>query len=140
MRSLEKETMSVNSRTGLSRRERDELRAKKEATETEEVLKEFVAAFEEPTNKMNKTFVKGGVFNPGSHEETPSDRGRTYRSNISSSRKSDGPSDRDNLQHQLAKCNAAAMAAAAAVSHSTENKPVCVALILIVSGQNLNHL
>ena len=92
-----------------------------EANETEEVLKEFVAAFEEPTNKANKTFVKGGVFNPGSHEESPVDRGKTYRV---SSRKEESTPNKDNLQQQIARSNAAALAAAAALSASLESKPV----------------
>ncbi len=109
----------MNNRTTLSRKEREELRARMEANETEEVLKEFVATFEEPANKTNKTFVKGGVFNPGSHEETPSDRGKTYRT----SAKKD---EKDILQQQIAKSNAAALAAAAALSAAAaaENKPV----------------
>jgi hypothetical protein len=92
-----------------------------EANETEEVLKEFVAAFEEPTNKANKTFIKGGVFNPGSHEETPTDRGKTYRT---SNRKEELTPTKDTLQQQIAKSNAAALAAAAALTASMENKPV----------------
>ena len=118
--------MAVNSRGALSRRERDDLRAKIEASEAEEVLKEFVAAFEEPASKASKTFIKGGVFNPGSHEETPVDRGKSYRTSGSkSSRNSDSSSSsRDNLQQQIAKSNAAALAAAAAVSTPPDNKPV----------------
>lgn len=95
-----------------------------EANETEEVLKEFVAAFEEPTNKTSKTFVKGGVFNPGSHEETPIDRGKTYRT---STRKDPPSSSKDTLQQQIAKSSAAAAAAAAAAlaaSTSSDSKPV----------------
>jgi hypothetical protein len=93
-----------------------------EANETEEVLKEFVAAFEEPTNKINKTFIKGGVFNPGSHEETPSDRGKTYRT---FNKKEETTHHKDSLlQQQIAKSNAAALAAAAALSAAAENKPV----------------
>jgi hypothetical protein len=91
-----------------------------EANETEEALKEFVAAFEEPTNKINKTFVKGGVFNPGSHEETPHDRGKTYRT---FNKKDETINSKDTLQQQIAKSNAAALAAAAALSAAVE-KPV----------------
>lgn len=94
-----------------------------EANETEEVLKEFVAAFEEPANKTTKTFVKGGVFNPGSHEETPVDRGKTYRT---SSKKDPPSSSKDTLQQQIAKSSAAALAAAAALSAppASDNKAV----------------
>jgi hypothetical protein len=119
----------VNTRTGLSRKERDDLRAKMEADEAEEALKEFVAAFEEPKTKINKTFVKGGVFNPGSHEKIPSDKGKTYRTTPSSSiKKEDSSFNKDILQQQIAKSNAAALAAAAALSAPppppAENKPV----------------
>lgn len=72
----------MNNRTNVSRRGRDDLRAK---AEEEEVLKEFVAAFEEPASKTTKTFIKGGVFNPGSHEETPIDRGKSYRASTTKS-------------------------------------------------------
>jgi hypothetical protein len=97
-----------------------------EANETEEVLKEFVAAFEEPANKANKTFIKGGVFNPGSHEETPTDRGKTYRV---SNKKEEPTSNKDTLQQQIARSNAAALAAAAALSASMESKPVSSILL-----------
>ncbi len=132
LRAFEQGSVAVNARPVLSRKEREELRAKMEANETEEVLKEFVAAFEEPINKANKTFIKGGVFNPGSHEETPTDRGKTYRT---SSRKDESTPSKDILQQQIAKSNAAALAAAAALSASMENKPVssilfCTILII----------
>jgi len=122
LRAFEQGAVAINARTALSRKEREDLRAKIEANETEEALKEFVAAFEEPTNKINKTFIKGGVFNPGSHEETPSDRGKTYRTSF----KKDDPvqHSKDTLQQQIAKSNAAALAAAAALSAAAENKPV----------------
>ncbi|CAF0807648.1 unnamed protein product [Rotaria sordida] len=123
LRAFEQGTITINTRTNLSRKEREDLRAKIEASETEEALKEFVAAFEEPKNKINKTFIKGGVFNPGSHEETPSDRGKTYRASTTSNRKDDSIHNKDNLQQQIAKSNAAALAAAAAVSAASENKP-----------------
>ncbi|UJR37661.1 hypothetical protein I4U23_030357 [Adineta vaga] len=124
LRAYEQGTVAVNSRANLSRKEREELRAKAEATETAEVLKEFVAAFEEPVNKTNKTFVKGGVFNPGSHEETPSERGKTYRTSTTSNKKDDSLSSKDILQQQIAKSNAAALAAAAALSSTSgESKP-----------------
>ncbi|CAF3517404.1 unnamed protein product [Rotaria sp. Silwood1] len=121
LRAFEQGTVVINTRTSLSRKEREDLRAKIEASETEEALKEFVAAFEEPTNKTNKTFIKGGVFNPGSHEETPSDRGKTYRASYH--RKDDSAHNKDSLQQQIAKSNAAAAAAAAALSAVPENKP-----------------
>lgn len=125
LRAFEQGNVAVNSRPNLSRKERDELRAKAEANETAEVLKEFVAAFEEPV-KTNKTFVKGGVFNPGSHEETPSDRGKTYRLTTTSHKKDDSSSSKDTIQQQLARSNAAALAAAAALSAAgADNKPVC---------------
>jgi len=124
LRAFEQGSVAVNNRSILSRKEREELRARAEAHENEEVLKEFVAAFEEPTNKTNKTFVKGGVFNPGSHEETPADRGKTYRM---SDRRSDVGPSKDNLQQQIAKSSAAAMAAAAAaLSSSADAKSVRV--------------
>lgn len=82
-----------------------------------------MAAFEEPKSKANKTFVKGGVFNPGSHEETPADRGKTYRA---SDRKSEPGPSKDSLQQQIAKSSAAALAAAAALTASVETKPVSV--------------
>ncbi|CAF1312333.1 unnamed protein product [Adineta ricciae] len=123
LRAFEQGSVAVNSRPTLSRKERDELRAKAEANETAEVLKEFVAAFEEPV-KANKTFVKGGVFNPGSHEETPSDRGKTYRLSTTSHKKDDSSSSKDSLQEKLAKSNAAALAAAAALSAAgADSKP-----------------
>ncbi|CAF3852658.1 unnamed protein product [Adineta steineri] len=124
LRAFEQGTVAVNSRANLSRKEREEIRAKIEANETEEALKEFVAAFEEPVHKTNKTFVKGGVFNPGSHEETPSDRGKTYRTTTTFTKKDDVTSNKDVLQQQIAKSNAAALAAAAALSAAAaENKP-----------------
>ncbi|CAF3955087.1 unnamed protein product [Rotaria sp. Silwood2] len=123
LRIFEQGTVAINTRTNLSRKEREDLRAKIEASETEEALKEFVAAFEEPTNKINKTFIKGGVFNPGSHEETPSDRGKTYRTSTTYNKKDDSTHSKDSLQQQIAKSNAAALAAAAALSAAPENKP-----------------
>ena len=125
LRAFEQGSVAVNSRPTLSRKEREELRAKAEANETAEVLKEFVAAFEEPV-KTNKTFVKGGVFNPGSHEETPSDRGKTYRLSATSHKKDDSSSSKDSLQEKIARSNAAALAAAAALSATgADSKPVC---------------
>ena len=56
LRAFEQGTV-VNNRMNLSRKEREDLRAKIEASETEQVLREFVATFEEPVNKINKTFV-----------------------------------------------------------------------------------
>jgi hypothetical protein len=124
LRAFEQGAVVVNTRAALSRKEREDLRAKIEANETEEALKEFVAAFEEPKNKINKTFIKGGVFNPGSHEETPSDRGKTYRTSAPVPKKDDSTYNKDILQQQIAKSNAAALAAAAALSAAAENKPV----------------
>ena len=130
LRTFEQGAAAIGSRSAVARRDRGDLRAKMEACETEVVLKEFVAAFEEPLNKANKTFVKGGVFNPGSHEETPTDRGKTYRSSSGHRKKDDSSSSRDNLQQQMAKSSAAALAAAAAVSAPPENKPVSISLLL----------
>ncbi len=130
LRAFEQGAVTVNARPALSRKEREDLRAKMEANETEEALKEFVAAFEEPTHKNNKTFVKGGVFNPGSHEETPSDRGKTYKTPTTFHKKDDSTHNKDLLQQQIAKSNAAALAAAAALSAAAENKPVCFIFIL----------
>ena len=131
LRAFEQGAVAVNTRSKLSRKERDDLRAKIEANETEEALKEFVAAFEEPTNKINKTFVKGGVFNPGSHEETPSDRGKTYRAVTTFPKKEDLTQSKDILQQQIAKSNAAALAAAAALSAAVlDNKPVNSTLLI----------
>jgi hypothetical protein len=76
---------------------------------------------------LSKTFVKGGVINPDSHEEIPTDRGKSYRLSTESSRRSKSSSNRDNLQQQIAKSNAAAQAAAAAVSTPVESKPVSCA-------------
>ena len=128
LRAFEQGAAAISARSAVSRKDRDDMRAKMEACETEEVLKEFVAAFEEPLNKTNKTFVKGGVFNPGSHEETPTDRGKTYRTSSGHHKKEDSSSSRDNLQQQIAKSNAAAVAAAAALSAPPENKPVSTPL------------
>lgn len=124
MRAFDQGAVAGSTRTQFLRKDRDDQRAKHEATEAAEVLKEFVAAFEEPVNKNTKTFVKGGVFNPGSHEETPTDRGKTYRASGSSTKKEEPPSSKDTLQQQIAKSTAAAQAAAAALSATTENKPV----------------
>ena len=127
----------MNTRPNLSRKEREDLRAKIEANETEEALKEFVAAFEEPKSKINKTFIKGGVFNPGSHEETPSDRGKTYRTATTFHKKEDPTYNKDILQQQIAKSNAAALAAAAALSAAVaENKPVNFIFLPLNSIEN----
>ncbi|CAF3945557.1 unnamed protein product [Rotaria magnacalcarata] len=123
LRAFEQGVVVVNTRANLSRKEREGLRAKIEASETEEVLKEFVAAFEEPANKTSKTFIKGGVFNPGSHEETPSDRGKAYRVSTPLNKKEESSHSKDILQQQIARSNAAALAAAAALSAAAENKP-----------------
>ncbi|CAF4385003.1 unnamed protein product [Rotaria magnacalcarata] len=123
LRAFEQGAVVVNTRANLSRKEREGLRAKIEASETEEVLKEFVAAFEEPANKTSKTFIKGGVFNPGSHEETPSDRGKAYRVSTPLNKKEESSHSKDILQQQIARSNAAALAAAAALSAAAENKP-----------------
>ena len=133
LRVFEQGAAAISARSALSRKDRDDMRAKMEACETEEVLKEFVAAFEEPLNKANKTFVKGGVFNPGSHEETPTDRGKTYRTSSGHHKKEGSSSSRDNLQQQIAKSNAAALAAAAALSAPPENKPVSARLLLFLN-------
>ncbi len=76
------------------------------------------------------------MFNPGSHEETPSDRGKTYRT---STKKEDSTNNKDILQQQIAKSNAAALAAAAALSAAAENKPVgFILLSFVVNRISLN--
>ncbi|CAF0975495.1 unnamed protein product [Didymodactylos carnosus] len=83
----------IQAKTTLTKKEQEDLRRKMEERERQEVFKDFVASFE-PANKLAKTFIKGGTFNPGSHEESPQDKGKAYRPTTHSSRFSDSNTHR----------------------------------------------
>lgn len=62
LKAFEVGTMNIGKKS-LSKREQEELRKKQDEKATAEVYKEFVASFDD-AGKLNKTWVKGGTFNP----------------------------------------------------------------------------
>ncbi|XP_062608000.1 U2 snRNP-associated SURP motif-containing protein-like, partial [Saccostrea cucullata] len=62
LKAFEVGTMNVGKKS-LSKREQEELRKKQDEKATAEVYKEFVASFDD-VGKLNKTWIKGGTFNP----------------------------------------------------------------------------
>ncbi|GFO06155.1 U2 snrnp-associated surp domain-containing [Plakobranchus ocellatus] len=75
LRAFDIGNMSLGTKT-LSKREQEEMKRKKDEQATAEVYEEFVASFEE-TNKLSKTWIKGGVVN--SDKKTDSKGSRLYK-------------------------------------------------------------
>merc|ERR1712130_801572 len=70
LRAFDIGNMSLGTKS-LSKREQEEQRRKKDEEDAAAVYEEFVASFED-TNKLNKSWVKGGVVNP---EKKTEDKG-----------------------------------------------------------------
>ncbi|KHJ46176.1 hypothetical protein D918_03840 [Trichuris suis] len=60
-------------RSVLARQKAEMQRRKEEEERAKEVLQEFVATFEQPENKIGKTFVRGGVVNPAENDNNTND-------------------------------------------------------------------
>ncbi|XP_074657715.1 U2 snRNP-associated SURP motif-containing protein-like isoform X2 [Tubulanus polymorphus] len=69
------------SKKSLTKREQEELKKREDEQAAKKAYEDFVAAFEDVGKHHNKSWVKGGVVNPGDREKNDSrDRGgRLYR-------------------------------------------------------------